>query len=543
VTEDPASERRLVLLTGLLAALPIVVSAVEVLSAGWVPLADNALIATKSLDVLSSNSPLLGPWSSGYSAIVGEPTFHPGPLLFWLLALPARLPWDGSLVVTITLVNVAAVMGAVALARRRGGRALMFITAAAMAVMMSSLPGSVLSDIWNPSAPILPFALLIFLGWSLACGEYRLLPLTVLVASFVTQCHLGYLVPTLGIVAVGLAGLVLSRRSAADGAPGRWILAAVLVAVVCWSFPAIDQATNRPGNAVLIARAVTADEEKLGLDQGWRALVHGVGVVPWWLRAPEVPFTRVVDLSVAPGWFAVVTTLLLVAALSVLAVVGGGRAPLDVAAAAAIGLVLCVSLVLVTSSTPRSSFATLGYSLRWGSPAGMWVWLAVGWSVATLAGLRERIGARRVHPAAGLAAVAAVGVVVAASEERREEPYDQVETVGKRLDAALPADRAAVLGVAGKHDATFMALGIESGTLYALRHDGRRVAIPDAAVYLGSEYEPKGGEQPVRIDVGTEAPAENRVVARMPVVQDSDPADPFAPKAPPRWMLTVSLSR
>jgi hypothetical protein len=199
--------------------------------------------------------------------------------------------------------------------------------------------------------------------------------------------------------------------------------------------------------------------------------------------------------------------------------------------------------VLVTSSTPESSFPTLGYSLRWGSPAGMWVWLAVGWSLVTLAPLRERFGARRVPAVAGLAAVAAIAVVVAVSEERRAEPYDQVETVGKRLDAALPADRAAVLGVAGKHDATFMALGIESGTLYALRQDGRRVAIPDAAVYLGSEYEPKGGEQPVRIDVGTKPPAENRVIARLPVVQDSDPADPFAPKTPPRWTLTVSLSR
>jgi hypothetical protein len=534
-----------VLLTGLVTALPIVVSAIEALSAGWVPLADDALIATKALDVFSSHSPLLGPWSSGYSAIVGEPTFHPGPLLFWLLAVPARLPWNGALVVTIGLVNVASVMGVVALAERRGGRTLMLVAAVAMLLMMSSLPAAVLSDIWNPSAPILPFSLLIFLGWSLACGEYRLLPLTALVASFVTQCHLGYLVPALGIVAVGLIGLVLSRPLAEDGAARRWILAAVVVAVVCWSFPAIDQATNRPGNVVLIARAATADQAKLGLDPGLRALVHGVGVVPWWLRAPEVPFARVVDLSVGPGWFAIATTLLLVGALGVLVVVGWRRARRDVAAAAAVGLVLCASLVLVTSSTPRSSFATLGYSLRWGSAAGMWVWLAVAWSVATLAGVRvrDRIRARGVHPLAGLAAVAAVAAVVAASGELRGEPYDQVETVGERLDAALPAHSAAILGVSGKPDATFMALGIESGAVYALRHDGRRVAVPDAAVYLGSQYRARGGEQPVRIDVGTAPPASVRVVARLPVVQDSDPADPFAPKTPLRWTLTVSLSR
>ena len=45
---------------------------------------------------------------------------------------------------------------------------------------------------------------------------------------------------------------------------------------------------------------------------------------------------------------------------------------------------LCASLLVVTRSTPESSFATLVYSLRWASPAGMWVWLAVGWAAAPL---------------------------------------------------------------------------------------------------------------------------------------------------------------
>ena len=66
----------------------------------------------------------------------------------------------------------------------------MFATAAAIGLMCQSLSSESLHDVWNPAAGLFPFLLLCFLCWSLACGEHRLLPLTVLVASFVTQTHL-----------------------------------------------------------------------------------------------------------------------------------------------------------------------------------------------------------------------------------------------------------------------------------------------------------------------------------------------------------------
>src|SRR5260370_21488300 len=95
----------------------------------------------------------------------------------------------------------------------------MFMSAAAMALMSRSLAPEVLRDVWSPSAGLLPFTLLSFLCWSLACGEYRLLPLTVLVASFVVQCQLAFVPPSLGLLAVGLVGLGLSLRSSrADAA-------------------------------------------------------------------------------------------------------------------------------------------------------------------------------------------------------------------------------------------------------------------------------------------------------------------------------------
>ena len=257
-------DRRLVLATGLAAALPIVVSTVRAVVDGWAPLGDDALIAVRSYEVLTAHPPLLGMPSTGPTGVLDEQTFHLGPLLFWLLALPAHFLGPSSLAVTAGLVNVACVMGSVGLAHRRGGRPLMFATAIAVPVMLASLPAENYSDVWNPAVAVLPFTLLLFLAWSLACGEYRLLPLSVLVASFVVQCHLIYLVPALGAVAVGLAGLIVLRpRPRRQGVRG-WAVAAVVVGLVCWSGPLIDQAVNRPGNLVQLARAAQSDDPSAG---------------------------------------------------------------------------------------------------------------------------------------------------------------------------------------------------------------------------------------------------------------------------------------
>ncbi|MBD0281642.1 MAG: hypothetical protein ICV69_05545 [Thermoleophilaceae bacterium] len=239
---------------------------------GWEPLSDNAVIAVRSLDVLTPRSPLVGQWSSGPSQVLGEDVYTPGPLLYWLLALPARLPDAVWLELTMGLVNVASVLGVIGLARRRGGWPLAFAVAVAIPVMLASLPADTLSDIWNATVPLLPVTLLIFLTWSLVCGEYRLLPLTCLVASFTAQGHLSYVPPTFGALAVGFGGLAASRRRI----PRRWTVAAIAVGAVCWIPPLLEQAIHRPGNLVRLWRAAAADDPTLGLEVGWHAVVRAI---------------------------------------------------------------------------------------------------------------------------------------------------------------------------------------------------------------------------------------------------------------------------
>ena len=157
------------MILGLVASVPVVAVAVHAVATGWVPDGDRADFAVRAYDVLTGRSPLLGPWSSGATAAAGEVAYSPGPMLFWLLAIPARFFDGSSLHLTGALVNLVSVVGLLALAHRRGGPPLTFATAVALPLMLASLPPEIRSDFWNSSAPLLPFALLVFLCWSLAC--------------------------------------------------------------------------------------------------------------------------------------------------------------------------------------------------------------------------------------------------------------------------------------------------------------------------------------------------------------------------------------
>ena len=181
-------------------------------------------------------------------------------MLYWLLALPARFGGPAALTLTMTAFNTAAILASVALARRRGGKALMFAAAIAIALMSHSLGSEALHGIWNPAAGLFALMLLSFTCWSLACGERWLLPLAVLVASFVIQCHLAYVAPALGLLGVGLIGLLISRfvrdgDAAACSGRGEqrrgelWLpaLVGLLVALICWSAPLVSEVTHSRG--------------------------------------------------------------------------------------------------------------------------------------------------------------------------------------------------------------------------------------------------------------------------------------------------------
>jgi len=532
---DPRpAEHLLVVALGLAAAVPVIYSAIGAIANNWFPVGDDAVIAVRAYDVFSFHTPLLGQYSAA-SGLSGGTSHSLGPMLYWMLALPVRVGGSTGLVVAMGLLNTVAVMGSVALAHRRGGLVLAAATGIGLALVCASLPPETLHSVWNPSAGQLPLVALIFLCWSLACGEIRFLPLTVLVASFLAQCHLTYVLPGLGLLAVGLGGLALARAW-----ERRQVIAAVVVGLVCWSFPMIEQATTWPGNFGATAAKAVSGEPTLGPEAGLHAVGRAVGVPPWWLRAPQDPVARLGDVVSEPSALQSLSAVLVVGGLIFMVVAGLRSGRRDAAAAGAIGLVMCVALALVAASTPKEAglVFTIAYTLRWASPAGMWIWLALGWGAAMVIG--PRLGRARV-PALlrplSVVAVAVVGALVAAGigPDLLERRYEPAAEVADRVRAELPP------GSPVSVDAGLDAFDFQAATVYELRRRGEPVVAPFIAPQLGGQYD-QGElttEYVVRMRHGAPEAGEGRVVARVP-----DNPDGGAPRpGNPDHTLSVTLER
>ena len=499
----------LTLAVGLCAALPVIAAMVRALHEGYQPVADRGIIATRSFDVFSSHMPLVGQYSFA-GAVTGKLTYSFGPMLYWLLAPAAHVGAPASFVWTMAIVNVACVLGAVALARRRGGAWLMVAAAAGIGLMCRSIAANNFYDIWNPSAGLFPLLALIFVGWSLACGDYRLLPVAALLASFELQCEDSFVPASLGVSAVGLAGLVLwrlrARRQSASGAGAAarrptvwpWALAAAVVLAICWTPPVVDQVAHE-GNFAHVLQAAT---ERL------HAVERTVGVRPWWLVRPSDPFVRKRDVLHSPGTVAVASTALILGWLLVAAVLAARRRRWDVTAGAATALLLCVAVYSIASATPtkRMLAETLGYTLWSATTVGMFAWLIALWAAVVLTGADDLLAAAvrarvrrarrplRARPALakGLAASAALalaglaGAAGAAAGTADEHAFEfhALSTINSRL-GAVPRGHSVFLNA--RLDGLITPLRPEM--TYDLRRRGVRALGVGAYLRTGHWYE------------------------------------------------------
>jgi hypothetical protein len=515
-----------VLLTGLAAALPVIVSTVRAVSHGWLPLGDDATIAVRAFDVFSLHPPVVGQYSVS-SQLIGAPVRSPGPLLYWLLAIPVRMG-PAAPAIAMGIVNGLATIGAVALAARRGGWLLMFACAAGLAAMCASLEASLMHDVWNPYAAIFPFTLLIFVVWSVVCGEYWLLPIAALIASFVVQAHLVYVAPVVGMLAVAGGFLVATRPRV----PRRWTVGTAVVVLVCWSLPLAEEVVNRPGNLERIVQAATAHSPRYGWANGWHAVVRTIGFPAWWLRSPRIAFDRLADVGVAPGAVATASAVAGLAGLVGLAGIGLRSRRRQLAAPALLALALIGAVAAVTASTPSSGalFGVIAYTLWWASPVGLFCWLVLGYGAVVLcargrrfAVWRERARARAQRgwrasavSVAGIAAVAAIGAVAAGRErpDRVQEIYRPARTAIDRVRGAVPPGRTVLLAGSLAEDPW----NVLAGLAYGLRASGRGFVA--SLLGIGSQHDPQHHPHDAVVTVleqGASLPPGSRIVARVRV--------------------------
>ena len=282
----------------------------------WAPEGDPALMAVRALDVGTSRTPLVGqPSTSGFyggegSVGGGRHVAHPGPLHFYLMALPVRAlgPALGMLTVSLVITGGAVLVAAWATFRQLGpvGGALgaVVLSLVTFTTGASSLVNPVSSNI--AGYPVLCSLVLL---WCLTCGDLRLLPLTTAVLSFAAQQHLSSLpvlvVVTGAVTLVGLAAAVGWWRTHHDRRGLRSVARlagwSAGIGLVLWSPVLIQQVTGDPGNLTAMVRfAGNGDRPSLGAGAAVRQMAHTLGLPPLlgrtrldggWLLADVGPLT------------------------------------------------------------------------------------------------------------------------------------------------------------------------------------------------------------------------------------------------------------
>ncbi|MEA3054718.1 MAG: hypothetical protein QOD30_150 [Actinomycetota bacterium] len=277
--DDPDSSPRAVVLLAIVVAVPFIVAAVRAATGGWVALGDDANVLIRARDVLTSNTPLVGAWSSA-SIAIGEHVNQPGPLLFDLLWLPARMAGDGGLASGMALVNaICAVVAVVFGARAAGTRGAVAVAAAASALAWT-MGSSLLYDPWQPHAVIFPFLLVLVLVWAMVVGDVAALPVAAGVASLVVQTHGSFVFITPTLCAIGAVALVARHRRAL--LPPA--IAAAVVLAVCWAQPVVDQVTGT-GNLAALARGLgDAGTEEVGPSRAVRLTADVLAIPPFFAR-------------------------------------------------------------------------------------------------------------------------------------------------------------------------------------------------------------------------------------------------------------------
>ena len=444
-------DRVLALAMFALVLVPFVVALVRAFGDGWIASGDEANIATRALDVFSRHPPLTGLPST--SALYGDKigTNHPGPMEFYLLAIPLRaLGLSAGPLLTAAAINAGCVLITLWVFLRRLGLTAMLWAGVLLLAVMWSGGTAVLTDTLSSNMTMYSLLCTAVLVWALVDGDLRLLPLAAIVASYAAQQHLAALVIVAALVAVAIVALatrivVRMRRGDPDTTRStlRWSAAALGVAVVGWTPVAIDQFTGHPGNLTNIVNFARDDTRPtLGLKIGIYEAMHAVAP-PTILARTDSTGRILLD---SPGALRLAVGVLVLGALALVAGTARRREP-AVARLALVALVLVGAGVVNGSNVPRSFESERINLYRWTWAAAFVTWAALGVGLVYLLGVRGRGRGRsragrsgRLGPVALLVAAAlvttAIVFVSGNDDHNREVPDFAIE---KGVNAAVLA--------------------------------------------------------------------------------------------------------
>lgn len=275
-----------------LIVVPLVVSAFYLwfsVGTSYKPNTDWAIFELRARDVFDH-----GVFVGAYSRFGWN---HPGPLLFYVLAVPYKLMGSRSISMHITalLVNGATLVTIGWVAFRRGRLPMVVAVLVPVSLLTHALGADLLRNPWNPYLPILPLLLLLLLCWSVAVGDLWMLPIAIGVASFAIQSHVGLSLVSVAFLGLSLLGIV-TRGFRTDAVERRvfWTRAAKVVAVstgvfaVLW-FPVFyGTVVRHDGNLDKLVRFFTSShQDTAGITKGFQVLGLQWGPRPEWIIGPR----------------------------------------------------------------------------------------------------------------------------------------------------------------------------------------------------------------------------------------------------------------
>jgi hypothetical protein len=433
-----------------------------------------------------------------------EHAHHPGPMLFWALAVPERLARSAPIGILLgtALVNAAAlVIVGLVMMRLLGPRAAVCILALAE-VLVWALGRQWLVDPWNPYIALLPVLALCALASAAVAGRSRALIGVAIVGSFVSQTHLIYAPLAVAMFAAGAAAVAYTFwRRARRGAP--WHREAVITAgatlgalAIAWALPLYDQFAHSPGNLSAVARSFSAPQGRLvGLDWTLRLDVQAVGGPP--LFARQGGGIALISRSWSSlGPLRVLSAIAVVLALVVALVFAVRRRDRIAAAVGATALVALAVATVVVSRIPGYFDGAPFYRILQMWPISCFVWIALAVNIvrALAPRIEPRLGARFEWVRNALFAVSVVvlaiaPVAVAFADSARHDDGRAADAVG-RLAAKL--EPRLVRGVPYQVDLRaseiFTGGAVENGLFRELARRGFDTRVDPSDVYLGRSH-------------------------------------------------------
>jgi hypothetical protein len=278
---------------GLLVAAALLLAPVAALAwflPEWAPTGDPALMGIRALDVGTASTPVLGqPSASGIYTEGVRHINHPGPLHFYLMALPVRVLGGavGMPLVSVIITGTCLAVSAWAVFRQVGRAAGLAAAAVLAAVAFTTGAGSLVNPVSSSIAgyPLLATAVLM---WCVACGDIRLMPAAIAAASFTAQQHLSVVPATLVVTLGALALLAATWRREGRWRDrderrrlARWSGLSALVALVLWAPVLAQQVLGNDGNlGQMLWFARHGNSDTLGYGSAVGQVAHAVGLPP-----------------------------------------------------------------------------------------------------------------------------------------------------------------------------------------------------------------------------------------------------------------------